>query len=206
MAVKTRRTRVTNPAIDLANTRISIITACRLVGMDIGDEVGYGRSRKLHCPFGPIYHTDQGVDPAMRIYPETNHAYCFACTMSFTPVWLVAQAWGLSPAAAAVNLLDRSGYRAASLRETFAAASAWTPRPEPTLLCEALKTYCRRIHPAWEDIQFSADVAGTLARCLAPVDLVTTPAQADQWLSACKLIMARATQAHSELYLPDRIS
>jgi hypothetical protein len=197
--VKSRRVRAVNPLIEIANDKISIITACRLVGMDIGEEIGV-RGRKVHCPFGPIYHIDQGVDPAMRIYPATNHAYCFACTTSFTPVWLVAQAWGLSPAAAAANLLDRVGYRGASLSETFASARAWVPRPEPTLLCEALKTFCCRIHPGWEEAQFSPEVAATLSRCLALVDLVSTGPEAEQWLATCKLIMAATLQTHDRLY------
>src|ERR1044072_8923225 len=98
-----RRTIVT-----VANEKVPIATVCQMLGVDLPD---IHQRVKLYCPFGGTDHSDAGLAPAMRIYPESNHAYCFACTAYFTPVRMAAKALDLSWTEAARLLLDRIGYQ-----------------------------------------------------------------------------------------------
>jgi hypothetical protein len=177
-------------AVTMANEHVPIVTACQLVGMDLPDDFAYGRSMKLHCPFGELDHSDGGIEPAFRIYPETNSAYCFACRTAYTPVWLVAQAWDARPVDVAAELLDRIGFSPPSMAQAWARASRWEVPPDTSLLAEALKAYCRRVDPTWTTVQFTSAVAARLNRCLDLLDLVRTDADARQWLTGCKTAMA----------------
>ncbi len=177
--------------VTVANERVSISYACALIGLDLPGEV-YGRSVKLRCPFAELYHSDGGAEASFRVYPESNHAYCFTCATAYSPVWLVAQAWGLTARAAAVELLERAGIKPVHLADAWAHAAQRATAPDAALLAEALKTYCARVHPGWADAQFDPAVAGTLSACLALLDRVGDDVQAQQWLTGCKQAMAAA--------------
>ncbi len=182
-----------NPIV-YADEQVSIVTACRLIGMQVPDACDMGRSVKLRCPFGEIYHRDHGAETAFRIYPDSNHAYCFACGQRYGPVRLVSLAWGVSNRQAAAELLDRAGLKPATLADLWAEVAHHEPAPDTTMLAEALKTYCSRIAPTWECDQFEPPVAAGLSACLALLDHVTTEAAALLWLERTKRFMhARLT-------------
>ena len=178
-----------NPVV-YADEQVSIATACRLIGMQVPDAVDMGRPVKVRCPFGEIYHRDGGAETAFRIYPGSNHAYCFACGQRYGPVRLVAAAWGISTRQAAVELLDRSGIKPVTLADLWAEVAERTLRPDTTMLAEALKTYCARIDPDWDVDQFDPAVAAALSGCLALLDHVGSSADADLWLTRTKQVMS----------------
>lgn len=175
--------------ITVANEVVSIVTVLQWLGAELPDDIGSGRSRKVHCPWGEAYHSDGGIDPAMRVYPDTNSAYCFSCSSAFTPVGLAAQAMDCDRRTAAVHLLDRAGHQPMDLASVFAGHAAWSPEPDKAQLADALKTFCRRIDPAWSTRQFDAAVASTLTRCLSILDLVNTEEDVNLWLTRCKAAM-----------------
>lgn len=178
--------------VELANEKVSILTVCRMLGVDLCDDVAAGgRSRKVSCPFGEIYHSDGGISPAMRIYPDSNSAYCFSCAAYWTPVSLSAKALDLDWSSAAIRLLDHIGYRPMELAQQFQQAAQYVPPPDLALLADALKTYCRRIDPQWQKRQFEPRVAGQLTRCLSLLDLVKSPEDVTLWLDRCKVAMRR---------------
>jgi hypothetical protein len=178
-------------AIAVANERVSIITACRLVGMDVPEDLQQGRSGKVRCPFGHLYHSDHGVEPAMRLYPESNSAWCFSCSTYYTPVTLVARAFDQRYETAAAQLLQHIGYKPVTLAQAWAQVVERPNPPQRRLLAEALKTYCRRVDPRWEHTQFHPGQAAALDRCLALLDHVETDEHAAQWLDGCKAVMRR---------------
>lgn len=180
--------------IAVANEKVSIVTACRLVGVALPEDIGVGRSRKVHCPFGEVYHSDHGAAAAMRIYPGSNSAWCFSCSAYYTPVSLAARAWDQDQQTAATLLLDKIGYRPVDLVQAWTAITTYEPEPDRALLADALKTYCRRICPDWNARQFDGPVAALLTRCLGLLDLVHTEQDVAVWLSTCKNAM------HQELY------
>lgn len=173
-----------------ANEQVLITTACRLIGMDVPDDMG--RSLKVHCPFGAIYHSDHGVEPTMRIYLDGNNAHCFSRCGHFDPVSLVAMAWGITRRAAGLELLGRVGRRPLSPAEAWAQATEAGAQPDRAMLGEALKTFCARTCPGWEDAQFHPVVAARLTRCLSLLELVCHPGDAQLWLGGCKKAMTAA--------------
>lgn len=171
--------------IDEADTRVPIARVFGLIGARTPAEDD-GRSRKIHCPFGDIYHSDHGLSPAMRIYAETNSCYCFSCARRYTPTQLAARAWDVHRRVAAARLLERSGI--VVRRPTWAEVCA-PPElavPDRTLLADALKTWCRRTVPGFGLRQFDPDIASLLTRCLVLLDHVRSQDDAVTWLNGCK--------------------
>lgn len=177
-----------NPVV-LADEQVPITAACRLIGLRVPEAADMGRPVKVHCPFGEVYHRDHGVETAFRIYPDSNHAYCFACGQRYGPVRLVAQAWGISNRQAAAELLERAGIKPATLADLWAEVAQHEPAPDRAMLAEALKTYCERIDPYWEFNQFLPDVAPFLSACLQLLDHVHTHEDAAVWLERTKRVM-----------------
>ncbi len=186
-----RRPRGKRSAVAIANEVVSIIRACQIIGMGLPEDVGYRRSTKLFCPFGDLYHSDQGIERAFRIYVDANTAFCFAGCGFFTPVSLAAYAWDLDHKTAAAEILDRVGYRPLTLAEAWVKASQREDPPDDTSLRAALQTYCRRISPDWDRLQFSPAVATTFTQCLDLLDRVHTEADAREWLDGTKVLMSR---------------
>ena len=180
--------------IELANQEVSILVACQVVGMELRDEISEQRSSKVHCPFGHLYHSDGGVDAAMRIYPDTNSAWCFSCSYYYTPVKLVARAFDTDQRTAANLLLDRIGYRSPDPRDVWHDVVDQAVPPDRLLLAEALKIFCRRVDPQWSARQYEPRCAGVLRRCLGLLDQVHTDGDAEQWLAGCKIVMLRLLQ------------
>lgn len=177
--------------VAVANEKVSIVAVCQMLGVDLPDDADSARSRKVHCPFGDLYHSDAGASPAMRVYPDTNSAYCFSCATYYTPVDLAVRALDTDRRTAATHLLDRIGYRPMDLAAVFANALSYEPTPDKALLADALKTYCRRIDPQWSSRQFDSRVASALTRCLTLLDMVHTPEDVTMWLCCCKEVMRR---------------
>lgn len=176
--------------VALANAEVSIITACRIIGMRIDADYVDSRSAKLLCPFTDVYHSS--TDKSFRVYTDTNSAWCFSCKSYFSPVSLVAAAWDIPRTDAAAELLERSGYTPPSMAARWAeAVDAYEP-PDALMLTEALKTYCLRTHPDWETRQYHPHIAATFSACLGLLARVRGDADADLWLTSCKSIMNRA--------------
>lgn len=174
--------------ITLADEKVPISVALRLVGVDYDTAAG---SRKQHCPFGPFYHSDGGLDPAMRVYPDSNHAYCFSCSLYLTSSKVYSLARGMTRKQAAAELLEHIGYAHRSLKEAWRQALTFAPELDRANLAEALKTFCARRHPRWSEVQFDTEIAAVLARCLELLANVTTEPEAMQWLELSKVVMGR---------------
>lgn len=177
--------------ITVANEQVSIVTVLQMLGVSLPDDIGDSRSRKICCPFGAVYHSDGGVSPAMRVYPDTNSVYCFSCSWSFTAVRLAAKAMDVDQTSAARRLLDRIGYQPQQ-SGAWGHALRYEPALDTTLMADALKTYCRRVCAGWATRQFDVPVAAALTRCLTLLDLVTSGAEVGVWLAGCKRVMDRA--------------
>lgn len=178
--------------VAVANEKVPIVTVAQMLGVQLPEDVGAGRSRKVPCPFGDLYHSDGGVSAAMRVYPETNSAYCFSCSAYYTPVSLAAKAMDLDRRTAAVRLLDRIGYKPLDVAVAWQRAAAPAePEPNRALLAHALKTYCGRIDPYWSHRQLEPSVARVLSRCLGLLDLVKSADDVRLWLDRCKEAMRR---------------
>lgn len=177
--------------ISLADEKVPITTVLNMLGVEVADP-----RRKFCCPFGDVYHSDGGIAAAMRVYPDSNSAFCFSCSAYYTPVMLAARALEIPRRVAALHLLDRIGYRGLDLASAWAQAKEHVPPVDKAMLADALKIYCRRVAPRWSSQQFEPAVSRLLIRCFDLLDLVRTPEDANLWLVRCKEAMSRGLQAH----------
>lgn len=177
----------------IANARMGILPALRRAGTEIGDfSTG---SIKVHCPFG-FLHIDGGYDKAMRVYPDTNSAHCFAGCGTFTPVKLLAKIMDISDREAVDVVLEETGYVAPDYASRWASLHA-EPLVDHDGLSEALKVACARLDPTWEARQFEDVVSAALTKCLGLLPKVTTPAEATMWLSTTKQYMTKILRSTS---------
>ncbi len=173
--------------METADSIVSITVVMRLLGVRTPHDP-YGR--KLYCPFGELYHRDRGAEPALRVY-EDNHAFCFAGCGYLSPVSMAALGWGIPRRAAAAELLNRTGVGPPSLKQRWNDALDPVPEVDTASLAEALKVFCARVSLDWFTDQFRTHVAERLGQCLALLEQVRTPHQAQQWLDGCKTVMER---------------
>lgn len=176
-------------SISIANEKVSITTVCQMLGMFV-PELYYLSSLKLHCPFGDVSHADGGQARAFRVYPEDNTAFCFACGIFFTPVRLLAMARDLSVEEAAEVLLEEAGYQPEDPDDRWALLLQSTEEPVSQLeLAEALKIFCARVDPSWEERQFDTAIAVRFQQCLDLLSGVKNGADSKKWLAGTKQVM-----------------
>lgn len=168
---------------DKVNDHYSIIKACERVGLDMDD---YFRARKMHCPFGALYHLDGGDDPAFRVYEDSNHAFCFACNKYFTPSVLIAQYEGLSEDKAVESMLLELGFIESDNDARWEKVQDTEAKVDKAALAQAFQIAAERIIQPWGVRQYDSDVVTWMARCLQPLDRVTTVEQGERWLETVK--------------------
>lgn len=176
--------------IDIANEITSIYDACELVGVE--DLYDRGSSTmKTYCPFGDVSHLDGGDSKSFRVYSETNTAYCFACSKSYSPVSLIATARDISLIDAAEALLIHANYVPEDVDSQIQALLDEGERifVNTDDLAEALKLHCAVIDGAWAERQFEPAVARKLSMCLALLDKVHTREDSKKWLDITKTAM-----------------
>lgn len=180
--------------IDEANTRVHIADVLARNGVIVPEAVKFGSNKKVHCPFG-FYHSDGGISKAMRVYGKNNTAYCFSCSKRYSPVTLAAAAWDCSWMAAAMRLLEDSGFKPKSLEERWVQATTQEEKlPDLIALADALKVYCSTVSENWEIVQLNNSVANKLTKCLDLLDSVKTAEGASRWLTVCKKVMLKTLE------------
>lgn len=175
--------------IDKANEHVNIADFLTSIGIFVPDTIRMGGNRKVHCPFG-FYHSDGGQAKAMRIYLQSNTAYCFSCGKRYSPVGLASAYWDVPWMTAAMRLLEDSGFKPKTLEERWVEAT--TPeenKPDLIALADALKMFCAGIASDWNTQQYDDRIANKLNQCLQLLDFVQTDEQALKWLTICKSVM-----------------
>lgn len=181
--------------IATANENISIIDVLTSLGIHVQIANSSGTSRKIHCPFGELYHSDSGLEKTMRVFKQTNSAYCFRCNQSYDPVSLAAAVWDTSRHAAALRLLEDSDFKPKSLEERWDdAVSTPTIAVDLLSLADALKTFCSGISQDWVTRQLDQGVGEKLNACLELLTAVKTDEDAVKWLAVCKQVMQKTLE------------
>jgi CHC2 zinc finger len=171
----------------VVNENITIERACRMAGVSVPDMGPDIRSLKLHCPFED---THEDSEPAFRVYPGTNSAYCFGCQRGWSPVRLCAEVWEVTREEAAARMAQQAGITQPGWRDRFHTLATAAPEVGLHELGEALKTFCAGLVPGeWDRLQFHPAVADGLAYCLGLLPLVQTEAEGKTWLRGCKHAM-----------------
>ena len=179
-------------AIKLANEHVSIIDACNMVGMELGDFTA--SSMKVYCPWGHVTHMDGGMSKSMRVYPETNSAFCFASCGYLTPVKMIALDRDVSEEEAAEILLTEINYVPPDYMSKWNALIAEQIPVNTSALAEALKVACARMTEDWDDVQFDDEISTKLVQCLGLLPKVQTNEDADKWLDVSKIVMKTVLQ------------
>lgn len=179
--------------VAIANQHVPFPQAVRWAGIRMGE--ARDRGTKVRCPFGELYHPDEGREPAMRVYYD--HGWCFAEQRYLTSVTLLAVTWGLSKEDAAAKALERSGY----VPEDY--SSVWEealrePEPDREALAAALVTWCSGHDPQWPDRQYDAVVSAMLGGCQGLLSAVRTEEECQAWLAGSKQVM-EITLGHSSV-------
>lgn len=173
--------------ITIANQRVDIERAAALLDIDMPLA-----SAKTYCPFGEIYHADGGQSRALKVYPETNSAYCFAGCGYLNPVKLVALDKGWSEHEAAEFLLEATGYVAPTPEARWAALVVEDkPSIDQDALAAAFQLRCARLFPDWDERQFDAKVSKKLAQALSLLPKVTTEEEQEKWLTVATQAMQK---------------
>lgn len=181
--------------ITTANEKISIFDVLATLGISAYFTGEGSVSRKIHCPFGNLYHSDSGLEKTMRVFKNTNSAYCFRCNQSYDPVSLAAAVWDTSRHAAALRLLEDSDFKPKSLDERWQDAVRVETMPVDLLaLADALKMYCSGICNDWTMRQLDGQVATKLNSCLQLLTAVKTDEDAVKWLNVCKQAMTQVLE------------
>jgi hypothetical protein len=179
-------------AVTVANEHVGLVEVTTLIGMETPRELLPGGSIKVRCPFGEFYHADGGHSAAMRLYADTNSAFCFAGCGYYSVVKLYAHAKDLEPNEAAMELLEKTK-KLGLLQDRGAWDRVSQPLdsgvPSSSDLAAALKLYCSRIHPQWDEVQFYEGVSDMLAQCLGLLSNVVTDQDAQNWLRKTKTAM-----------------
>jgi hypothetical protein len=184
----------TESLVDLANSYVPVTKVLSWFNIFVPD-IQPGRSWKAVCPFGEIYHLGRSIDKTMRVYSDTNSAYCFDGCGYLSPVAMYSKLKGLSLLEAAEELLDRQGFQARSQEDIWLELSLKPREVDHLSLGSALQEYCTNIFgPSWNMRQLDKAYSEVLDRCLKLLDLVTTEQEAKEWLEATKSIMRKLSK------------
>lgn len=182
--------------IELANTSVKITDVLASIGIYVPAVTSNGTSRKISCPFGPVYHSDGGLEKTMRVFHASNSCYCFRCTKRYDPVSLTAEANDCSFYNAAMMLLDQVDLAPKSIEQRWAEVlQPEIKEVDLIALADALKMYCSRICSNWITRQLDPDVGVKLNMCLELLPSVKSEQDAVKWLQVCKQAMNQTLES-----------
>lgn len=175
--------------IERTDSFVNITYVLRECGIYAPDDIPDGTSLKTHCPFDHL-HSDQGQQPALRVWSDSNSAMCFAENLYLTPVRLWSLYRDTSQYTAALELLDKTEMDVTNL--------SLTEPPEISHLRsleQALATYCTRLAPDWNLAPLKYPQAHhVFVTCLQATRYVSTDEDIEKWLVRCKAAMTSALQ------------
>lgn len=153
---------------------------------------------KTHCPLG-AEHSDGGTSKAMRVYSDTNSAYCFSHRTSFTPLSL----WRLkhphmSRREAAEDMLEHYGIRSTppTLDERWEHLEATEEKvpQDVEALRETLRYFARTTLPDYAAKQYDAEVLEVMGKIYLTSESLTGDCSYDtmvHWLQTAKNVMKK---------------
>lgn len=190
---------MSHSSVDLANDYVGITSVLENMGIYV-PETSSGVSWKSHCPFEDYYHIDGGRDKSLRIYFESNTAFCFAGCGYLTPVKLFSLKTGLSEIDAAEILLSQSGYELPTFEDELEGVLRAKTRVSRAFLREALQTFCARtVGDSWRSVQFDDYVLVSLEKCLVLLDKVNDEIKARSWLELSKKYMSEILKGSKDV-------
>lgn len=151
---------------------------------------------KTHCPLG-AEHSDGGTSKSMRVYSDSNSAWCFSHSTRFTPVKLWQLRHPGNRVEAAVEMLEHYGFRTTppTLDERWESLEHEEEEVIPEEVGElhdALITFARTTLPNYECHQYRSEVLDIMAKIYAisdHLDLSGPRGSMLEWLEKSKKIL-----------------
>jgi len=174
---------MTDSNIWLANDLVPIEEAFAIIGADVWPH------GKNYCPWGEVTHYDGGQEKALRVYADSNSAWCFDENRRFRPVDVLMREFDIDAETAALRLLEHIGYVAPDYESRWDAIAEAEEVVDANALTEALRLACKRMTNDWDNKQFDDIIARKFQQCLSLLSKVKTSADSDQWLAVTKQAM-----------------
>jgi hypothetical protein len=133
---------------------------------------------KVYCPFG-MFHRDGGVDRALRVYPQSNTAYCFAGCGFIDPIRLFRLTYDLSPLEAAKRLVETYGEAPQTWDARLSEALRPTPTPDLRTTLVAALHNALSADPRYGAISLEPYVMKVTRDCLMELDPNEDPSHKD---------------------------
>lgn len=180
--------------IELANTKVAIEDILlESFNIDVPKDVDGWKS---DCPKGSE-HSDGGRTKAMRVYSDSNSAWCFRCSEKFLPVNLWQLVTGTaSPVKAAKDMLEHYGVRTTppTPQERWEAMeNKETEEVEYDSLKEVFLNYAKTL-PAYAVRQYEDPVLKAVTTVLNSADLLPKGAGSatlQEWIREAKSAFAK---------------
>lgn len=174
--------------IEAAN-RISIIKLLRVLhNIDADEQL----PMKLYCMWGNT-HADGGLERALRTYPETNSAFCFAGCGWQDPVGLARRTWGLRAYRAAQRLNDEYGDPTKTWQERVEANARSTTPADIKAILPAVLHYHLQADPDYGTLSLDPRVLAATEAALVQLDGANpTPDEARAWLGTAVKAVSEA--------------
>lgn len=152
--------------VDEANEKVPILFVLRHHGVAVPD-LENSRSMKMRCIWAD-FHPDGGTEASMRLYADSNHAFCFAGCGVLTPVRVHADVRGVSPRQAARELLDLADIRPLHWTERLVRLEQRDDSTSRRNYAQALVTYVSSRKPHGQE--YDASVVEAVRVALAELD------------------------------------
>jgi hypothetical protein len=187
--------------VDIANRIVPLRIVLGMTNIYVS-EFTYGKSIKTRCPFADIYHLTEDAGKSMRVYSDTNTAFCYMGCGVLTPVSVYAKLNGVPYKAAAKFLLEKVGHKLKTFDEKWADAVNGVEPLNLQGYRDALNEICTSYSKGeWSSLKYSPSVSSSFSKLLEILDKASSYEDADRWLATARQLMLKKIdeEKHVEL-------
>lgn len=189
--------------IDTANKIVPLRIVLGMTNIYVS-EFTYGKSIKARCPYADIYHLTEDAGKSMRVYSDTNTAFCYMGCGVLTPVSVYAKLNGVSYKESAKFLLEKVGHKLKTFDEKWQDAVAGFEPLNLQGYREALTEMCIfHSEGEWGTLKYAPGVSAAFSKLLTVLDKATSYEDADRWLDKARLIMFNQLDRERHLELSE---
>jgi hypothetical protein len=187
--------------IDLANKIVPLRIVLRMGNIYVS-EFTYGKSIKARCPYADIYHLTEDAGKSMRVYSDTNTAFCYMGCGVLTPVSVYAKLNGVSYKQSALFLLEKVGHKLKTFDEKWEDAVNAVQPLNLEGYREALNEMCLFYTDGeWNSLKYSSSISSSFSKLLEILDKAQSYEDADRWLEAAKKFLFKQLDKEKQIEL-----
>jgi hypothetical protein len=189
--------------IDIANKIVPLRIVLGMTNIYVS-EFTYGKSIKARCPYADIYHLTEDAGKSMRVYSDTNTAFCYMGCGVLKPVSVYAKLNGVSYKDSAKFLLEKVGHKLKTFDEKWADAVSDTGPLKLEGYREALDEIClQHSQGQWGYLKYMSSISSSFSQLLSILDKAQSYDDADKWLDIAKQHMLKQIDREKHLELSE---